>query len=144
MPEALLTWISISAQTGAYISKGCARMRTYTAQHIHTHTNTQTHSHTHTNTYIHTNTIHTHTLQHIHTQTETETEITPSWVCWCTPLIPALGRQRQEGPLNSKDSLVSTEKPCLEKQNKGLVRWLSGLEHQSSNPSNHMVAHNHP
>jgi hypothetical protein len=33
----------------------------------------------------------------------------------------------------------------------GLVRWLSGLEHpaalpkvQSSNPSNHMVAHNHP
>jgi hypothetical protein len=31
------------------------------------------------------------------------------------------------------------------------VRWLSGLEHptalpkvQSSNPSNHMVAHNHP
>jgi hypothetical protein len=36
-------------------------------------------------------------------------------------------------------------------KNKGLVRWLSGLEHptalpkvQSSNPSNHMVAHNHP
>ena len=33
----------------------------------------------------------------------------------------------------------------------GLVRWLSGLEHptallkvQSSIPSNHMVAHNHP
>jgi hypothetical protein len=33
---------------------------------------------------------------------------------------------------------------------RGLVRWLSGLEHptalpkvQSSNPSNHMVAHNH-
>jgi hypothetical protein len=39
----------------------------------------------------------------------------------------------------------------FEKTLSGLVRWLSGLEHptalpkvQSSNPSNHMVAHNHP
>ena len=38
-----------------------------------------------------------------------------------------------------------------QKKPPGLVRWLSGLEHptalpkvQSSNPSNHMVAHNHP
>jgi hypothetical protein len=40
---------------------------------------------------------------------------------------------------------------CCRKFFWGLVRWLSGLEHptalpkvQSSNPSNHMVAHNHP
>jgi hypothetical protein len=58
-----------------------------------------------------------------------------------------------------QDSWGYAERPCL-KQTKqlklrkirmGLVRWLSGLEHptalpkvQSSNPSNHMVAHNHP
>jgi hypothetical protein len=40
---------------------------------------------------------------------------------------------------------------CFKNYFWGLVRWLSGLEHpialpkvQSSNPSNHMVAHNHP
>jgi hypothetical protein len=45
---------------------------------------------------------------------------------------------------------VSTKQNNKNK-NFGLVRWLSGLEHltalpkvQSSNPSNHMVAHNHP
>jgi hypothetical protein len=50
-----------------------------------------------------------------------------SWVWWRTPLIPALGRQRQEDfwvwgqpDLQSEfqDSQGYTEKPCLEKQNK--------------------------
>jgi hypothetical protein len=48
-------------------------------------------------------------------------------VWWCTPLIPALGRQRQvdfwvPGQLGLQsefqDSQGYTEKPCLEKQNK--------------------------
>ena len=59
-----------------------------------------------------------------------------------TPLIPALGRQRQadfrvqgQPGLQSEfqDSQGYTEKPCLEKPKKrererdvGLVRWLSG------------------
>jgi hypothetical protein len=44
-----------------------------------------------------------------------------------------------------------TQRNPVSKDRQGLVRWLSGLEHltalpkvQSSNPSNHMVAHNHP
>jgi hypothetical protein len=50
-----------------------------------------------------------------------------SWVWWYTPLIPALGRQRQvdfwvwgQPGLQSEfqDSQGYTEKPCLEKQNK--------------------------
>jgi hypothetical protein len=51
-----------------------------------------------------------------------------------------------EGP-----GLMSSILTVAKKKKKGLVRWLSGLEHptalpkvQSSNPSNHMVAHNHP
>jgi hypothetical protein len=47
--------------------------------------------------------------------------------------------------------VVHTFNPSTQEADSGLVRWLSGLEHptalpkvQSSNPSNHMVAHNHP
>ena len=49
------------------------------------------------------------------------------WVWWCTPLIPALGRQRQadfwvggQPGLQSEfqDSQGYTEKPCLEKPKK--------------------------
>jgi hypothetical protein len=46
---------------------------------------------------------------------------------WCTPLIPALGRQRQvDGSMSSRpawstsefqNSQGYTEKPCLEKKN---------------------------
>jgi hypothetical protein len=53
----------------------------------------------------------------------------PVWAWWCTPLIPALGRERQEDfwvqgqpGLQSEfqDSQGYTEKPCLKKskQNK--------------------------
>jgi hypothetical protein len=50
-----------------------------------------------------------------------------SWVWWCTPLIPALGRQRQadfwvrgQPGLQSEfqDTQGYTEKPCLEKPKK--------------------------
>jgi hypothetical protein len=50
-----------------------------------------------------------------------------SWAWWCTPLIPALRRQRQadfcvrgQPGLQSEfqDSQVYTEKPCLRKTNK--------------------------
>jgi hypothetical protein len=49
------------------------------------------------------------------------------WAWWCTPLIPALGRQRQvdfwvrgQPGLQSEfqDSQGYTEKPCLEKTKK--------------------------
>jgi hypothetical protein len=50
-----------------------------------------------------------------------------SWAWWCTPLIPALGRQRQvdfwvqgQPGLQSEfqDSQDYTEKPCLKKNKK--------------------------
>jgi hypothetical protein len=48
-------------------------------------------------------------------------------------------------------SVLRYNNKSIFKKKRGLVRWLSGLEHptalpkvQSSNPSNHMVAHNHP
>jgi hypothetical protein len=80
-------------------------------------------------------------------------------------LIPGLGRQRQrqrqadlykyEASLvyrsSSRIDRDTQRKAVLKNKTSGLVRWLSGLEHptalpkvQSSNPSNHMVAHNHP
>ncbi|MDP1142662.1 hypothetical protein, partial [Klebsiella pneumoniae] len=51
---------------------------------------------------------------------------------WCTPLIPALGRQRRVDLCEFETSLVYTassrtgfkaiETPCLEKQNKKVVK----------------------
>jgi hypothetical protein len=53
--------------------------------------------------------------------------------------------------LTAEPSLQSKKKFFFKKKKKNGLRWLSGLEHptalpkvQSSNPSNHMVAHNHP
>jgi hypothetical protein len=90
---------------------------------------------------------------------------------WRTPLIPALGRQRQvdfwvrgQPGLQSEfqDSQGYTEKPCLEKQKnkkpnkqksqtpvagemaQRLKAQVALPKVQSSIPSNHMVAHNHP
>ena len=37
-----------------------------------------------------------------------------NWAWWCTPLIPALRRQRQAELYEFKASLAYTEKPCLE------------------------------
>ena len=51
-----------------------------------------------------------------------------SWVWWCMPLIPALGRQRQEDLCEFKANLVhrmsskpggAIERPCLKKKEKG-------------------------
>jgi hypothetical protein len=60
----------------------------------------------------------------------------------CTTLIPALGRQRLV-------ELIA-EKPSFKKQKQGageMAQWLRALTDllkvPSSNPSNHMVAHNH-
>ena len=82
-----------------------------------------------------------------------------SWMWWRTPLIPALGRQRQVDLYEFEASLVYrvipnsqcyTEKPCLRKQRNRAgemaqpLRALTALpEVLSSNPSNHMVAHKH-
>jgi hypothetical protein len=40
-----------------------------------------------------------------------------SWARWCTPIIPALGRLRQEDH-EFKASLGYTQKPCLKKRKK--------------------------
>jgi hypothetical protein len=61
-------------------------------------------------------------------------------------------KRKQEKPVKSKNSSSRRRISSMDKKvTHGLVRWLSGLEHptalpkvQSSNPSNHMVAHNHP
>jgi hypothetical protein len=54
---------------------------------------------------------------------------------WCTPLIPALGRQRQVGVrirgqpgLQSEfqDSQGYTEKPCLKKKRERYEEWVAG------------------
>ena len=54
------------------------------------------------------------------------------WAWWLTPLIPALGRQRQADLYEFQASLVYTvnsrlhsvyiEKPCLEKENKRNIK----------------------
>jgi hypothetical protein len=94
------------------------------------------------------------------------------WVCWRTPLIPVLGRQRQadfwvwgQPGLQSEfqDSQGYTEKPCLKtnkqtnkqkRVNKSETLGAGEMAQRlraltdfpkvlSSIPSNHMVAHNH-
>ena len=79
---------------------------------------------------------------------------------WCTPLIPALGRQRQvdfwvlgQPGLQSKfqNSQGYTEKPCLEKTknkqtNKKVRRWLNGCNctfqgNKHQNNSHRCTAH---
>jgi hypothetical protein len=67
------------------------------------------------------------------------------------PLAPALRRQKQEDP-TFQDSLGYTPIPCLKrrkkKNHKNTIRgdgeMAALLKVLSSNPSNHMVAHNHP
>jgi hypothetical protein len=41
--------------------------------------------------------------------------VLPARQWWCTPLIPALRKQRQSDLSDFKASLVHTEKPCLNK-----------------------------
>jgi hypothetical protein len=67
---------------------------------------------------------------------------------YCYHYCSALKGMGWEGGGLEERRLVARD---LKKKRWGLVRWLSGLEHptalpmvQSSNPSNHMVAHNHP
>jgi hypothetical protein len=61
-----------------------------------------THTHTHTHTHMHTRTAHRHTRRQ-NTQIH-KIKIKP--VRWCTPLIPALKRQRQEEVCELGSSLV--------------------------------------
>jgi hypothetical protein len=95
-----------------------------------------------------------------------KTDVCQAW--WCMPLILELGRQRlYKGYKGSTEALQSefqdsqgyTEKPCLEKQRQTnkqtknqqgageMAQWLRAPTDLpkvlSSNPSNHMVAHNH-
>jgi hypothetical protein len=56
-----------------------------------------------------------------------------------------------EAMISEFENIDPASKNKYIKKRPGLVRWLSGLEHptalpkvQSSNPSNHMVANNHP
>jgi hypothetical protein len=75
------------------------------------------------------------------------------------PVNPSLGRQAerkpeiqgQPGPHSEAQARQCYIVNPAQERKTGLVRWLSGEEHptalpkvRSSNPSNHMAAHNHP
>jgi hypothetical protein len=62
----------------------------------HTHTHTHTHIHTHTHTYIYTYTyIYIYIYIYTYAKLSLKSRNTVSRLWWRTPLIPALGRQRQ-------------------------------------------------